>query len=78
MFYPIITTLDGGGTGGMAGINKNVTHTGSVLSNHNNFGRGRGGVARINKNVTHAGINKNVTHAGKNKNVTHAGSQLTF
>ena len=55
MFYPIITTLDGGGTGGMAGINKNVTHTGSVLSNDNNFGRGRGGVAGINKNVTHAG-----------------------
>ena len=55
MFYPIITTLDGGGTGGMAGINKNVTHTGSVLSNHNNFGRGRGGRAGINKNVTHAG-----------------------
>ena len=36
----------------MAGINKNVTHTGSVLSNDNNFGRGRGGVAGINKNIT--------------------------
>ena len=39
----------------MAGINKNVTHAGSVLSNHNNFGQGRGAVAGINKNVTHEG-----------------------